>query len=158
MTEDLEPAKTMISQDLKAIRAYEVFDRLRQGETIPEIAESMGIRFEVAQSYVKELAKFAREQAKELTATAFVTADLRLNDLYKKTYELATDTLADHDVRIRALATCLAIQSKINDLHQVGRVTATPVSAWVNMDALTDAEIIRSAKLVGIPVPKEITG
>lgn len=152
-TEALEPTFTA---DLKAIRAYEVFDRLRQGESLPEIAEALGLCRQSAQAYVKELAAYARTASKELAATTFLTADLRLNDLYRKSYALATDPLADHDVQLKGLATCLAIQTKINDLHQVGRATTVPASAWVNLDDMTEAEILLSAKRIGIPVPKEI--
>lgn len=153
-TEALAPPVT--NADLKAIRAYEVFERLRQGESLPEIAEDLGLCRQSAQAYVKELAAYARASSKELAATTFLTADLRLNDLYKKSYSVASDDLSEHDIRLKAIATCLAIQTKINDLHQVGRGTQVPASAWVNIEDMTEAEVLLAAKRIGIPVPKEI--
>lgn len=150
---DLAPSA---AEDAKALRAHDIFERMRQGQSIPEIAEDLGLNRKTVQSVVQELAAYARTSAREMAQVAFLTADLRLNDLYAKTYAVATDETLDADSRLRGFALCLGIQTKLADLHQVGRHSQAGASTWVNLDSMTEAEILKSASLIGIPVPREI--
>lgn len=145
------------NHDAKLIRVYEVFERIRQGESIPEIAEDLGMDRMTLQRYVTDLAKAAREQAKELATTAFLISHLRFEDLYKKAYELANDTLAEKGERLKALQLCLGIQSRICDLHQVGRTTAIPASVALMSGEMTIEQATKECLRLGIPIPKDLT-
>ena len=161
MTEEIEalPSNlgTQTSMAKKEFRVYEVFERIRQGESIPEIAEDLGMDRYALQKYVQELAKAAREQSKELATIAFLTSHVRFEDLYKKAYELANDALAEKSERLKALQLCLGIQSRICDLHQVGRTTNIPASVALMSGEMTIEQATKECLRLGIPVPKDLT-
>lgn len=146
-----------VKADLVVIREFDVMERLRAGQSVPEIAEAHGVTRQVIQAHIKELAEYARKNARDAAAVAFMVAGQRFEDVYRKAHDVAADTTADIELRMKAMTLCLQATQKVCDLHQLGRPGTQGHATFImTAEDMTDAEAILAARRVGLTIPTSI--
>lgn len=154
MSTELVPITS--EKDLKEIRNYEIFERLRNGETVKDIAKTLGMNIQHVWEAIKTLATYAREHNRERTEIALTTIIARYEYLWNYCHRTLEDPMVEHEIKVKTVNLMVGINQRITDLFQFGRQTAQ-VSQSIFVAGMGDPDFqdIRAAERLGIPVPKD---
>lgn len=143
-------------QDLKEIRNYEIFERLRNGETVKDIAKTLHMSIEHVWQAIKTLAQYAREHNRERTDLAITTIVARYEYLWNICHQTIKKPGVDEEVKVKTINLMIGINQRLTDLFQVGRQTAqVSQSIFVTGMGDPDYQDIRAAERLGIPIAKD---
>jgi len=152
MNSKLSPARVRALE-----RRGEAMRRRRQGETFDQIAAALQISRPAAYQIVKrEVTRLNGKLAEDVEAVRRVELE-RLDDVLREMFAILADTTKHPGDRIKAATTIIKAGERRAKL--CGLDAPTKIDARVNpLSALSDAELIEQARLLGVPVPEVLSG
>lgn len=133
---------------------WEIWGRLEAGETVPVIAEALGMSSPNVMAVAKQMADLARANLREAQTAALTISARRLHHLYGKMQAIVDDEMKDDSVRISAAKMCLGAIAAQASLYKLGDSKGMGASV-ARFESMSDAEVEAFAENAGLRVLRE---